>query len=122
MNGLFAIAAQNTIVAVVLAIFVFVLTRHRRNPPLSHVLWLLVLIKLVAPPVMRFEWSAIKPVNFDFERATQADYGPLPRIDRAAGGVTHADNRYRSECKAIAGQYHEVCFLPLSLPALWNRA
>jgi beta-lactamase regulating signal transducer with metallopeptidase domain len=61
MNDQFAFAAHNTVVALVMTLFVFLLTRRRRNPPLAHVLWLLVLIKLVAPPVVCFEWSELPP-------------------------------------------------------------
>jgi beta-lactamase regulating signal transducer with metallopeptidase domain len=61
MNDQIAFAAHNTVVALVMTLFVFLLTRRRRNPPLAHVLWLLVLIKLVAPPVVCFEWSALPP-------------------------------------------------------------
>ena len=48
MNDLFAFAAHNTVVALVMTLFVFLLMRRRRDPPLAHVLWLLVLIKFVA--------------------------------------------------------------------------
>ena len=61
MNDLFVFAGHNTLVAVVLALFVYGLTRRQRNPPLSHVLWILVLLKLVAPPVMSFDLSALRP-------------------------------------------------------------
>ncbi len=58
MNDLFVFAAHNTVVALVFASFVFGLTRVWRNPPVAHVLWLLVLLKLVAPPVVRVDWTA----------------------------------------------------------------
>jgi beta-lactamase regulating signal transducer with metallopeptidase domain len=58
MNDLFVLAAQNTVVALAFALFIYGLTRVWRNPPVAHVLWLLVLLKLVAPPVMRVDWSA----------------------------------------------------------------
>jgi beta-lactamase regulating signal transducer with metallopeptidase domain len=60
-NDLYVLAAQNTVVAFVLALCVYGVTRVWRNPPIAHVLWLLVLIKLVAPPVMRVDWSALLP-------------------------------------------------------------
>ena len=60
MNDVFVFAGHNTLVAIVLALFVYGLTRDRRNPPLSHVLWLLVLVKLVTPPVLCFEWPALR--------------------------------------------------------------
>ena len=43
MNDLFVFAAHNTVVALVLALFVCGLTHFWRNPPAAHVLWLLVL-------------------------------------------------------------------------------
>ncbi len=58
MNDIFALAAQNTVIGLVLALFVYGLTRVWRNPPAAHLLWLLVLIKLVAPPIIHVEWSA----------------------------------------------------------------
>ena len=52
MNDLLAIAAQNTIVAAFLAILVYGLTRLWQRPPVAHILWLLVLAKLIGPPVL----------------------------------------------------------------------
>jgi len=50
VNALLLLAAQNTLVALLLAFLVYGLTRVWRIPPLAHLLWLLVLLKLVAPP------------------------------------------------------------------------
>jgi beta-lactamase regulating signal transducer with metallopeptidase domain len=58
MNDLFIFAAHNTVVALVFALLVYGLTYVWRNPPVAHVLWLLVLLRLVAPPVIRLDWSA----------------------------------------------------------------
>ena len=58
MNNLFVFAAHNTVVAFVFALVVYGLTRVWRNPPVAHVLWVLVLLKLVAPPVMYVAWFA----------------------------------------------------------------
>jgi len=60
MNNLFVLAAHNTVVALVFALFVSGLTHVWRNPPVAHVLWLLVLLKLVAPPVMQVDWLALR--------------------------------------------------------------
>jgi beta-lactamase regulating signal transducer with metallopeptidase domain len=60
MNDLFAITAQNTIVAIVFALLVFGIARFWRNPAVIHVLWLLVLLKLVAPPLVHIDWSALR--------------------------------------------------------------
>ena len=48
MNTLFVFAAHNTAAALVFAVFVYGVTRAWRNPPVAHVLWLLVLLRLVA--------------------------------------------------------------------------
>jgi beta-lactamase regulating signal transducer with metallopeptidase domain len=64
MNDPLVFAAHNTVVALVLALLVYSLTRAWRNPPLAHVLWLLVLVKRVAPPVLGVDWSAVRlPVS-----------------------------------------------------------
>jgi beta-lactamase regulating signal transducer with metallopeptidase domain len=44
--------ASNTVVAALLAIAVFVLAKFWRSPHLAHALWLLVLIKLITPPIV----------------------------------------------------------------------
>jgi hypothetical protein len=59
MNDLFLFAAHNTVVALIFALFVLGLTRVWRNPPVAHVLWLLVLLKLVAPPLLCVDWSTL---------------------------------------------------------------
>lgn len=61
MNDLFDFAAQNTVAAVVLAILVYIVTRVWRSPPVAHLLWLLVLVKLVTPPIVRVDWSNLRP-------------------------------------------------------------
>src|SRR5262249_20395499 len=50
--NLLAIAAQNMIVAGILAILVYGLTRIWRRPPVAHLLWLIVLAKFIGPPVL----------------------------------------------------------------------
>ena len=85
MNDIFVFAAQNTVIALVFAFFVYGLTRVWRNPPVAHVLWLLVLLKLVAPSVMRVEWSALG----------------LP-------GSTHARGRMIADVSRIEGQKTET--------------
>ncbi len=60
MIDLLALAGQNTIVALVLALVVWCLTRAWRNPAVAHLLWLFVLIKLVSPPLIGVDWSALR--------------------------------------------------------------
>jgi beta-lactamase regulating signal transducer with metallopeptidase domain len=58
MNGLFVFALHNTFATLILAICVCGLTRLWRNPPVAHALWLLVLLRLVAPPVLPIDYSS----------------------------------------------------------------
>jgi beta-lactamase regulating signal transducer with metallopeptidase domain len=51
--------AQNALVAVVLAVVVGVLCRTCRfRPAVRHALWLIVLVKLIAPPLLPWSWPA----------------------------------------------------------------
>jgi beta-lactamase regulating signal transducer with metallopeptidase domain len=61
MNTLFVFAAHNTAAALVLAVLVYAVTRAWRNPPVAHVLWLLVLLRLVAAPILHINWPAFWP-------------------------------------------------------------
>src|SRR5271157_3918706 len=55
MDIVYQILLADAIAATVLAILVAVITRVVRHPPLAHFLWLLVLLKLVTPPLRSFE-------------------------------------------------------------------
>lgn len=66
MNSIYALLASNVAIATLLAVLVFVLTKLWRNPQFAHALWLLVLVKLVTPPLIH-----VPMPNFIFaERAT----------------------------------------------------
>ena len=52
MTNLFVLGLTNAIVATVLAIVVWCVTRVWRQPPLVQLLWVLVLVKLVTPPLV----------------------------------------------------------------------
>lgn len=57
MSVLFETAACNALSATALACTVACVTRVMRSPALAHALWLLVLLKLVAPPLVPIELS-----------------------------------------------------------------
>ncbi len=118
MNELLAFAAHNTVAAAVLALFVFVLTRSRRNPPLAHILWILVLIRLVAPPVMRVEWSALDLATWNGQR--ELILANLPRFDRQPA-------EFHSEIVSEANAHPSPASIAnvdvaLRTAPLWNRA
>src|SRR5579872_5575767 len=51
MDGFLNLVVSNTALAGGLALAAFGLQRFRRSPQLAHALWLLVLVKLVTPPL-----------------------------------------------------------------------
>ncbi|MFO0896958.1 MAG: M56 family metallopeptidase [Pirellulales bacterium] len=57
LDSLLVAALDNALGATVLAGVVFLITRWWRNPLVVHALWLLVLVKLVAPPVVPLHWG-----------------------------------------------------------------
>ena len=52
MTWLLSIGLHNAAVTAFLALLVWGLTRIWKNPPAAHLLWLLVLVKLVTPPLV----------------------------------------------------------------------
>ena len=58
MNVFLDLLLSNVVLALGLAIFVAVVVRLWRSPPLAHILWLLVLIKLVSPPLVPLPWRS----------------------------------------------------------------
>src|SRR3984957_814614 len=52
MESLLSIGFRNALAATLLALLAFVVDRIFRRPALSHCFWLLVLIKLVTPPLL----------------------------------------------------------------------
>src|SRR5262245_19784184 len=52
MGSLLQVAITNAALATVLALAAFALARWTRNPPLVHFAWLVVLVKLLTPPIL----------------------------------------------------------------------
>lgn len=62
MELLFSIGLHNTAIMAFLAILVWSATRIWRSAPAAHLLWLLVLVKLITPPIVHFDvsrWTAL---------------------------------------------------------------
>ncbi|HEV3122241.1 MAG TPA: hypothetical protein VGY53_10070, partial [Isosphaeraceae bacterium] len=58
MNTMLWWFAQNTIAIAVMILFVAASCRLFRNrPAVQHVLWVVVLLKFVTPPVVSWPWS-----------------------------------------------------------------
>jgi beta-lactamase regulating signal transducer with metallopeptidase domain len=70
-------SAQTTVIAMVLAAIAILVGRSRRlGPAARHVLWLVVLIKLLTPPLVNWPWSPPK-----FWATSQADAVEHPVIN-----------------------------------------
>jgi bla regulator protein blaR1 len=53
MESLLSVGLSNAVAAIVLALLAFAVDRSIRRPAISHCFWLLVLLKLVTPPLVR---------------------------------------------------------------------
>jgi beta-lactamase regulating signal transducer with metallopeptidase domain len=79
MANLFAIGLTNAVVATMLAVVVWCVTRVWRHPPLVALLWTLLLVKLVTPPLIAIPWrfersvaNTTSPRNLSTERNGKA--------------------------------------------------
>ena len=52
MNALLEIVISNSLFVIVLAFAVALVGRFVNNPPMLHILWLLVLLKFITPPLL----------------------------------------------------------------------
>jgi beta-lactamase regulating signal transducer with metallopeptidase domain len=88
MRFLVEVAIGNAIVAAGLAIVVFALTRVARKPVLCHCLWVLVLAKLLMPPIVSLPvplTTALAPHFADGLAATPAGLDAAPPAPRSTG-------------------------------------
>ncbi|HVU89757.1 MAG TPA: efflux RND transporter periplasmic adaptor subunit [Pirellulales bacterium] len=117
MNDLLLWAVQNTIVALLLAILVFGITRVWHHPPTAHLLWLLVLIKLVAPPLVPIDW----PLTTSDDGAAPshvvvAPYDREKTLSEAAAVESTASSDQPDDATRPAGQ--EIVIADSASPAL----
>jgi len=121
MNDLLAWAAQNTLAALVFAVFVGGLMRVWRNPPVAHILWLLVLLKLVAPPLLRVDWSGLQRPALKHSVEQYLADGPPIGAQTAEGRSVLVDRPIdRSTVQVLGASVNEHDFAA-SLPLYWNR-
>ena len=74
-------ALGNTLLATPLVLLAWMIGRWRRHPSLAHLLWVLVMIRLVMPPIAAVPWLSVRV--------------PFDRITAAAGDIQR-DARSRS--------------------------
>jgi len=78
----------NSLTVAILTPFVFLLGRLSRQPAVRHALWILLLIKLVTPPLIpvdvRMEWPALAPAAAANPNSAPANTAILPSQSRTS--------------------------------------
>src|SRR6516225_768477 len=79
--------AQNTLLAAALAVLVTIACRVGRfRPAVCHALWLLVLLKLVAPPLWPCPWPTTNETVYTVDAPApprDADWSGVPKVEEA---------------------------------------
>jgi len=123
MNQLMVLAVLNTVAAFAMAVIVYGVTRIWRKPPVVHILWLIVLLKLVTPPIIRADWLAIR-----IPAPTPASHevvGHTPRIEmRTMGHAGATANKLTDHAGASARTEFdpEPDHILTSASLLWDQA
>ncbi|HEV3121781.1 MAG TPA: M56 family metallopeptidase, partial [Isosphaeraceae bacterium] len=86
MPALLEIGLANALAATALALAAAAVGWHRRRPALAHSLWLLVLLKLVTPPLVSF------PVEWPAPVATRMEQVPPQAAEPQGIGAMHGDD------------------------------
>ena len=121
MNDLFLLAAHNTVVVLVLALFVHGLTRLWRHPPVAHVLWVLVLLKLLVPPVVRIDWPAISLPASTLTRSQDIAGRLLSQPRKAESHAPVVDWSTERATITMSAVRQNDQGIAESLGVLWNR-
>jgi len=96
-------AVQSVMVAALLAAVVWGLCRFRRiGPTARHALWLVVLVKLLTPPLVAWPWGVPNPLR-DFvglegmARVVNEPTAPALEIQRPSSAVTHDGSSVKAD-------------------------
>ena len=120
MNTLIPIMLGNTAVATLLAALALIVSRSGRRPALAHGLWVLVLVKLLTPPIVD-----VPLVELPQWKATVGE--PIPRTDPAVEGEVLSEgaaftvwSAQEQEPTLARAFYEEPRFLEHSLLLAWS--
>lgn len=114
---------ENTLIAVVMAAGVCLACRvFRARPAVCHFLWVLVLVRLVAPPVSVTQWppaSMRSQLAGWFDKQASTVSTQVSQIMSLPGGTQLADNRSVGSSSAAPVQPNpiELALLPEEIPA-----
>jgi beta-lactamase regulating signal transducer with metallopeptidase domain len=122
VTSFFEIALTNAVVATVLAVMVAAASRLLRRPAGAHALWLLVLIKLVTPPLCHFSvpcalpWNVQPVVWQDAGLRTRADLDPLASLKQSQATI------HELPADAIDSPHPHVVSMPATSESTRTRA
>jgi beta-lactamase regulating signal transducer with metallopeptidase domain len=87
MQSLLSVGLSNAVAATVLALVAFIVDRVIRRPAISHCFWLLVLLKLVTPPLVRvpLPWPSTPEPSAVSVDAAESSATAVPRAGSATG-------------------------------------
>lgn len=84
MNNLLEIGLTNAVLATILAMAVWLATRFWRQPVFVHALWVVVLLKLITPPMVGVPWRLSWPSAIPAVHAESLPNVAAEQIDTAA--------------------------------------
>ena len=95
MQWLVEVGLSNALAASVLALAAWIVGKFWRRPAVTHALWLLVLLKLLTPPIIEFPlpWTIPRTVAFDAEVPVRQEFRaplPLPHRQEPAPPAPHS--------------------------------
>src|SRR4051812_28052266 len=110
MTLLFEIGVANAVLASVLALVVWFVTRIVRQPALAQLLWVLVLVKLVTPPLISIPWR--------LERAPANMITPIVTSDLPPSSKTGSGFSLHTPDRPIAPNEAGIKSTSSNIPAL----
>jgi bla regulator protein BlaR1 len=104
MSWLLAFGLKNAILALPLAALALAASRWLKRPALAHLLWAIVLVKLITPPLIEVPvgWQLDVESWLGGSQPANAPLTGLSASDRAAGGARQRDSAQRRESRAGA--------------------
>lgn len=124
MNALVQVCLSNVVMAAGLSVPAFLYVRCGRNPHVARGLWLLVILKLLAPPIVPWEWREAAP---EVEVITPVDWSLVTPTLLESTDVTDSAPPTRPSINIpwtayllLAWLMGSFAFLGLALRRLWR--
>src|SRR5437588_843865 len=94
METLLQVGLSNAVMAAVIAVLVAVIARIWRRPAVVHALWILVLLKLITPPLVNIPMSLPERVPAppaEIAHAAAEVHAPLPEEEPAPADAVEVE-------------------------------